>query len=303
MLQRLLIQRVQHRVTGAIGSRTGALRSALAIARRHAAERTLIDLAVFGSRERQAVVLELENGARRLFAHELDRVLIAEPVRTLHGVVHVPTPIVLAHVAERRADAALRSDRMTARREHLRQTGRRKARMRQAKRCTQTCAAGADDDHVVTVIDELIRAHAPAPKAILRTAKMPSAPSATCTKLINSIVTTFAPLPVDVILDDDLHAELRVIHGRADKQDQHDRVDGLRDPDRDECIVQIAQDAASAATNHRHRHEQRDGRHALRPPMPDPSFAAPSPSTRPIGLRMLMRHLRSSAAPRPRKTR
>ena len=43
---RLLVQRVQHRVAGAIRRGAGALRDALAEVRRHAAERTLVDPAV-----------------------------------------------------------------------------------------------------------------------------------------------------------------------------------------------------------------------------------------------------------------
>ncbi len=107
VLQRLLVQRMQHGVAGAVGRGTGALRDALAVVRGHAAERALVDLAVFGARERQAVVLEFEDRGRRLLGHVLDGVLVAEPVRALDGVVHVQAPVVLAHVAERGADAAL----------------------------------------------------------------------------------------------------------------------------------------------------------------------------------------------------
>ena len=43
VLERLLVQRVQHRVAGAVGRRAGPLRRALAEVRRHAAERALVD--------------------------------------------------------------------------------------------------------------------------------------------------------------------------------------------------------------------------------------------------------------------
>ena len=66
VLERLLIQRVQHRVPGAVGGRAGALRGALAVVRRHAAERPLVDAAVLGARERHAVVLELDDRCRSL---------------------------------------------------------------------------------------------------------------------------------------------------------------------------------------------------------------------------------------------
>ena len=47
MAQRLAVQGVQHGVAGAVGGGAGALRDALAVMRGHAAERALIDLAVF----------------------------------------------------------------------------------------------------------------------------------------------------------------------------------------------------------------------------------------------------------------
>ena len=70
--------------------------------------------------ERHAEVLELVDDLRRLAAHELDRVLVAEPVGALDGVVEVIVPVVFAHVAERGADAALRRHGVRAGREHLR---------------------------------------------------------------------------------------------------------------------------------------------------------------------------------------
>jgi hypothetical protein len=48
-----------------------------------AAERALVDLAVVGAVERHAVVLELDDHLVGLAAHELDRVLVAEPVGPL----------------------------------------------------------------------------------------------------------------------------------------------------------------------------------------------------------------------------
>ena len=162
-MQRLLVERVQHRVAGAVGRRAGALRDALAVVGGHAAERPLVDAALAGARERHAVVLELDHRGRRLLAHELDRVLVAEPVRTLHGVVHVPAPVVLAHVGERGADAALRRHRVAARREHLGDAGRREAGLGESQRGAQAGAAGADDDDVVGVIDEGVRGHRRAP--------------------------------------------------------------------------------------------------------------------------------------------
>src|SRR5262245_64856048 len=110
-------------MAGAVGGGAGALRDALAVMRGHTAERTLVDLAVVAARERQAPMLELVDRVGRAAAHVLDGVLVAEPVSALDGVVHVPAPVVLAHIAERGGDAALRRDGVGARREHLGDAG------------------------------------------------------------------------------------------------------------------------------------------------------------------------------------
>ena len=68
-------------------------------------------------------MLEFDDGRRGFLAEELDGVLVAEPVRSLDGVVEVVAPIVLAHVAERGRDTALRRDRVTAGREDFRDAG------------------------------------------------------------------------------------------------------------------------------------------------------------------------------------
>ena len=146
--QALPVERMQHRVPGAVGRRARALDRRLAVVLRHAAEGALIDLAFFGTAERHAEMLKLVDGFRRVAAQILDRVLIAEPVRPLHGVVHVPAPIVGLHVAERRRDAALRRDRMAARRKHLGDVGDLQPVPRRLKRRAQTRTARADDDDV-----------------------------------------------------------------------------------------------------------------------------------------------------------
>ena len=159
VLQRLLIQGVQHGVAGAIGRRAGALRDALAVVRGHSAERTLIDLAFLRARERHAVMLELDDRGGRHLAHELDGILIAEPIGALHGVIHVPAPVVLAHVAERGGNAALRGDGVAARRKYLGQAGGGEPGLGQPEGRAQSRAAGADHHHVIGVVDELVFAH------------------------------------------------------------------------------------------------------------------------------------------------
>src|SRR3546814_7254299 len=86
-----------------------ALRGALAVMRGHAAERALINLAFLGARERQAIVLQLQHRSRRLLAHVLDGVLIAQPVRALDGVVEMEAPVVLAHIRSEEHTSELQS--------------------------------------------------------------------------------------------------------------------------------------------------------------------------------------------------
>src|SRR5690348_5594941 len=102
-------------MTGTVGRGAGALCNALAKMRGHAAEGPLVYSAILGARERQTVMFQLDHGAWRFAAHEFYRVLIAQPVRAFHGVVHVPAPIVLAHIAERGADAPLSGHGVAAR--------------------------------------------------------------------------------------------------------------------------------------------------------------------------------------------
>src|SRR5689334_22142009 len=101
-------------------------------------------------------MLELDDRGDRVAAHVFDRVLVAEPVRALDRVVHVPAPIVRADIAERSADPALRGNGMTAGREDLADAGGAQPLDRHSQRLPQTGAAGADDNHVVTVVDNVV---------------------------------------------------------------------------------------------------------------------------------------------------
>ncbi len=155
--QALLVERVQHRVAGAVGGGAGALRGgAFAHVLGHAAERALVDLAFVGAAERQAGMLELVDRGRRFAAQIFDRVLVAEPVGALDGVVHVPGPVVRTHVAEAGGDAALRRDGVAAGREDLGDAGGLQAFFGRAHGGAQARAAGADDDDVIDMIDDLV---------------------------------------------------------------------------------------------------------------------------------------------------
>ena len=66
----------------------------------------------------------------------------------------MPAPIVLAHVAERGADAALGGDGVAAGGEHLGDAGGFEAGGPHAEGGAQTGAAGTDHDHIIGVIDD-----------------------------------------------------------------------------------------------------------------------------------------------------
>ena len=155
--QRLTVERMQHCMAGPVGRRASALRRrTLAELGGHAAERALVDAAVLGARERHAPMLEFIHGGRRIAAEILDRILIAEPIRPLNGVVHVPSPIVWPHVAERRRDAALRRDRVRAGRKYLGDAGRPQSRLRTANGRPQSRATGTDNDDVERMVGNRI---------------------------------------------------------------------------------------------------------------------------------------------------
>jgi len=65
--------------------------------------------------------LELDHHFDGATAHVFDRVLVAEVVGALDRVVHVPVPMVLGRIGERRGDSALRRHGVRARREDLRE--------------------------------------------------------------------------------------------------------------------------------------------------------------------------------------
>ena len=65
----------------------------------------------------------LNNSIRRLPAHVVNSILVTQPVRSLHSVVHVPSPVVLSHVAQGGIDTTLSSDGVRSGREQLGDTG------------------------------------------------------------------------------------------------------------------------------------------------------------------------------------
>src|SRR6266404_3582099 len=101
-------------------------------------------------------MLELDDCRHRVLAHVFDRVLVAEPVGPLDRVVHVPAPIVLAHIAEGSTDAALGGDGVAAGREYLAETGGLQTGCGHAEGRAQPGTAPADHDDVIAVVVDRI---------------------------------------------------------------------------------------------------------------------------------------------------
>jgi len=111
-------------------------------------------LAFLGSRERAAIVLKLDNGRRGLAGHVVNGILVAKPVGALDSVVHVPSPVILVHVAKGSVDATLRGDCVASGREELGDTGGVEACLGKTKGGPQTGATGTDDECIVLVVLE-----------------------------------------------------------------------------------------------------------------------------------------------------
>ena len=160
VLQALAVKRVQDRVARAVGRRAGALHGrAFAELGRVAAEGTLVDLTLFRSRKRHPVVLQFIDSLRCLAGEVFHRVGVAQPVRALHRVVHVPLPVVRPHVRQRRGDAALCRDGVRPGREDLGDAGSAQPLLGHAKGRAKARAAGTHDDAVVFVCFVFVCSH------------------------------------------------------------------------------------------------------------------------------------------------
>ena len=157
--QRLTIQRVQNRMAGAVGRRAGALGNAFAEIRRHAAKGALINFAFIRARKRHAEMLQFVNGFRRIAAQIFNGVLVAQPVRAFNGVVHVPTPVIIAHIAKRGGNAPLRGNRVAARREDFRNTRCFQPALGTTQCGAQPGTAGPDNDNIKLMIGKFICTH------------------------------------------------------------------------------------------------------------------------------------------------
>lgn len=82
----------------------------------------------------------------------MNSVLVAEPVGTLDGIVHVPPPIILVHVTQRSIDTALRGHGVASSREELGDAGSVEPSLGKTEGSAQARAAGSDDNGIVLVV-------------------------------------------------------------------------------------------------------------------------------------------------------
>ncbi|GBD30987.1 hypothetical protein HRbin32_02103 [bacterium HR32] len=105
--QALLVEGLQDHVPRAIRRVARAAHRALAEVVGVPAEAALGDPALGGAVEGKPEVLQIVDGLHRFPGEDLRGVLVHQVVPALHGVEHVPLPVVLLLVSQRGADAAL----------------------------------------------------------------------------------------------------------------------------------------------------------------------------------------------------
>lgn len=109
-------------------------------------------LTLLGTREGAAVVLELDDGGGSLTGHVVNRILITEPVGALDSVVHVPSPVVLVHVAKGGVDATLSRDGVGTSREELGNTGSVETGLGKTKGSAETGTTSTNNKSIVLVV-------------------------------------------------------------------------------------------------------------------------------------------------------
>jgi hypothetical protein len=83
----------------------------------------------------------------------VDGILITEPVTALDGVVSVPSPVVLVHVAERCVDSSLCGDSVRSGGEQLGNTGGFETLLDQTECCSKASTSSTNYDCVKGMID------------------------------------------------------------------------------------------------------------------------------------------------------
>ena len=139
----MLLERADHLEAGAVTD----VREARVLV---AAEVALEDLAVLRAIEEGAPLLELVDAVGSFHRVELRHAPLVQVAAALHRVAEVDLPVVLRlDVAERGRDAALGHDGVRLAEERLADEADRHARGARLDGGAETCAAGADHEHVV----------------------------------------------------------------------------------------------------------------------------------------------------------
>jgi hypothetical protein len=150
LLDAVLVQRLQDHVAGAVRRVAGPAHRGLAVVTAVPAEAALVDGAVRGAVERQAHLLQVEDGVDGLLREDLRGVLVDQVVAALDRVEGVPLPVVLFDVGEGGGHAALGRAGVGAGRVELGEH-RGAAALRGLDGRAHSGAAGADDHGVVLV--------------------------------------------------------------------------------------------------------------------------------------------------------
>ena len=153
----------------AVGRISGAADRFLAEILGMASETALRDMAVIGTRERDAGMLQRDHSGRSLFGKQLRRILVDKPVAAFDCVIVMPMPIVFLHVAKAGRNTAFRGAgvrtqrlqfgyhqdvRFDAVRPHLAHP----LATEHSQRCGQAGRACADD-HCIIHIFNMLRTH------------------------------------------------------------------------------------------------------------------------------------------------
>ncbi len=257
---------MQDGVAGTVGRGAGALHGRFTEVAHVAAERALVDLAFGRTRERDAVVLKFANRGHRFAAHIFNGVLIAQPVRSFDGVVHMPGPVVFADVAQRSGNTALRGHGVAARGENFCDAGCFETLLHHPEGCAQTRAAGADDDHVVFVINNVEGGHISDSESDDKDGNDAQGREGVADELDGDDREDARAVRGYIVLKHDLHSRLRVMEGHAEEEDHDRRVDGAGQPQH-EILVTGAGKIHERSHKPDRKRDERDGGQALHPPV------------------------------------
>ncbi len=147
------IKSVKHSMTGSIGSGTASMSLAsLSVLKRLSTKGTLVNLSIFRSGKGHSKGFKLNHRLGSLSAHVVNRILITKPITSLDSVVHVPPPIVLAHVSKSGVNSSLCRNGVGSRWEELGDTGRLESGFTKSHGSSQSTTTGTDDNGIVFVV-------------------------------------------------------------------------------------------------------------------------------------------------------